>query len=121
MRGKTIKDNANRHLSARHLVTIDIKNFFPSITPQQVRDVWRRILTVRRMWLICSLVSRSTAAVSPRGTHQHAARKSCPRSSFDAEIRAACELVGVRYSSLVNDLAFSGILAPRILANVPRC
>lgn len=44
VRGKSIMDNARRHLRARYLVTIDIKNFFPSITPSQVRNVFRKIL-----------------------------------------------------------------------------
>src|ERR1700747_1919169 len=34
--GKAITDNAKLHLRAGCLVTIDIKNFFPSISPQQV-------------------------------------------------------------------------------------
>jgi hypothetical protein len=36
VRGKSIIDNVNLHEKARCLVTIDIKNFFPSISPNHV-------------------------------------------------------------------------------------
>jgi RNA-directed DNA polymerase len=39
VRGKSIVDNVERHRNARYLVTIDIKNFFPSITAQMVNCV----------------------------------------------------------------------------------
>lgn len=42
--GKSIIDNAKLHLRSNFLVTIDIKNFFPSITPEQVRSVFRKLL-----------------------------------------------------------------------------
>jgi RNA-directed DNA polymerase len=39
-------------------------------------------------------------------------------SSFDAEIRAVCEVKGVCYSSWVDDLAFSGDSAPCVVGPV---
>jgi len=39
-------------------------------------------------------------------------------SSFDSEIRSACREDEIRYSSWVDDLAFSGALAPQIIGPV---
>jgi hypothetical protein len=44
IRGKTIAQNAGRHFGAPYIVTIDIKNFFPSITPHQIYSVWNQTL-----------------------------------------------------------------------------
>src|ERR1700680_588070 len=44
VRGKTIKENAALHFGAPFIVTVDIKNFFPSITPVQIYSVWNRTL-----------------------------------------------------------------------------
>jgi hypothetical protein len=39
--GKCIRDNAYLHLGSPCIVTVDIKKFFPSITPLQIYRVWR--------------------------------------------------------------------------------
>jgi hypothetical protein len=44
VRGQTVKKNAALHFGAPYIVTVDIKNFFPSITPTQVYSVWRNTL-----------------------------------------------------------------------------
>jgi len=44
VKGKSILENAKLHFGGKYLVTIDIKNFFPTITPRQVQAVFRRLL-----------------------------------------------------------------------------
>lgn len=106
--GKTVRDNALLHLGAKRLIVIDIKQFFPSITPIHVYGVWRRLLNCSPR--IAKLLTKLT-------TYRHHLPQGAPTStilanlvlaSIDTNIRNACAAAGVRYSSWVDDLAFSG-------------
>lgn len=39
--GKGIKDHASAHVGRAYVVRIDIKDFFPSVTPDMLKDAWR--------------------------------------------------------------------------------
>jgi RNA-directed DNA polymerase len=118
VRGKTIKDNARVHLSARCLVTIDIKNFFPSVNPQQVRAVWRKTLNCSEdvSYLLTGLTTCRDRL--PQGSPTSTILANLVLSRFDGEIRAVCKRNAVSYSSWVDDLAFSGDSAPSIITPV---
>jgi RNA-directed DNA polymerase len=118
VRGKTIKDNAKRHFAAKFLVTIDIKSFFPSINPQQVRSVWRETLNCSPdvAYLLTGLTT--CRGYLPQGAPTSTILANLVLSSFDGEIRAACDAHAVVYSSWVDDLAFSGEDPRLIIASV---
>ena len=111
-------DNARLHLGARCLVTIDIKNFFPSITPSQVRAVFREILNCSPT--ISYLLTGLTTCRGrlPQGAPTSPLLANLVLSGFDGEIRAVCEQNGIRYSSWVDDLAFSGDSASSVIGPV---
>lgn len=79
VRGKSIVDNAKLHLGAPFLVTIDIKNFFPSITPAQVSEVFRRVLNCSPeiSYLLTGLTT-CRGRLPPRSAHQSFVGESCP-------------------------------------------
>ena len=108
VRGKTIKANAVLHLDAKCLVTIDIKSFFPSICPQQIRSVWRNTLNCSPevAYLLTGLTT--CRGRLPQGSPTSTMLANLVLSSFDQEIRTVCDLHEVSYSSWVDDLAFSG-------------
>jgi RNA-directed DNA polymerase len=116
--GKSIPDNAKLHLGARYLVTVDIRNFFPSITPQQVRSVWRETLNCSPdvAYLLTGLTTARDRL--PQGAPTSTLLANLVLSSFDMEIRSVCELSAVCYSSWVDDLAFSGDSAPSVVGPV---
>jgi RNA-directed DNA polymerase len=118
VRGKTIKDNAERHFAAKFLVTIDIKSFFPSITPHQVRSVWRETLNCSPdvAYLLTGLTT--CRGYLPQGAPTSTMLANLVLSSFDEEIRTACDAHAVVYSSWVDDLAFSGEDARLVVAPV---
>lgn len=120
VKGKSIKDNAIRHLDARYryLVTIDIKNFFPSITPQRVLTVWRTLLNCSPS--VAYLLTGLTTCRGrlPQGAPTSTLLANLVLSSFDEQIRIVCETNGVCYSSWVDDLAFSGDSASQIVGPV---
>jgi RNA-directed DNA polymerase len=118
VRERTITDNAQLHLNAKCLVTIDIKNFFPSITPHQVRAVWRTLLNCSPT--VSHLLTGLTTCRSrlPQGAPTSTLLANLVLSSFDSEIQAVCAHNGVSYSSWIDDLAFSGDSATCIIAPV---
>jgi RNA-directed DNA polymerase len=118
VRGKSIADNARLHANAKHLVTMDIKNFFPSITPRQVRHVWRTILNCSPSvsYLLTGLTTYRDRL--PQGAPTSTLLANLVLSGFDHEIRAVCDLNRVSYSSWVDDLAFSGDSAASVVGPV---
>jgi RNA-directed DNA polymerase len=118
VRGKSILDNARQHLNARYLVTIDIKNFFPSITPLMVNSVWRKPLNCspKIAYVLTGLTTCRNRL--PQGAPTSTLLANLVLGSKDGEIRDICEKHGVNYSSWLDDLAFSGDSSPRILGQV---
>jgi len=118
VRGKSIIQNAQIHMGARYLVTIDIKNFFPSITPSQVLKVFRNILNCSPAvsYLLAGLTT--CRGRLPQGAPTSPLLANLVLSSFDGTIRSVCKENDIRYSSWIDDLAFSGTSAPQVIAPV---
>lgn len=108
VKGKSIVHNARMHLGARCLVTIDIKNFFPSVTPNQIRNVFRTVLNCSPQ--ISYLLTGLTTCRGrlPQGAPTSPLLANLVLSSFDSGIRSICGENGIRYSTWIDDLAFSG-------------
>jgi RNA-directed DNA polymerase len=117
-RGKTILDNANLHVTSRYLVTIDIKNFFPSITPYQIREVWRRTLNCSPAvgYMLTGLTTYRGRL--PQGAPTSTLLANLVLSRLDPEIKSVCNANAVCYSSWVDDLAFSGDSVPNFVGPV---
>ena len=118
VKGVGIIDNAKLHLQAGYLATIYIKNFYPSITPHQIRNVWRRTLNCSPnvAYLLTGLTTYRGRL--PQGAPTSTLLANLVLSSFDAQIRRVCKLNGIRYTSWVDDLAFSGNSAEQIVGPV---
>lgn len=116
--GKCIRDNAYLHLGSPCIVTVDIKKFFPSITPLQIYRAWRIRLNCSPR--IAAVLTRLTTfrGYLPQGAPTSTLLANLVLSSSDCGIRAACEAAGIRYSSWVDDLAFSGLNAREIVQSV---
>jgi RNA-directed DNA polymerase len=105
---RSVWDNADRHLKSTLLVTLDIRQCFPSITNLQVYRVWAELLG-------CSPpVARLLARLTTFGRHlpQGAATSPLLANLFiwmiDEPIRTKCHQLSVTYSTWIDDLAFSG-------------
>jgi RNA-directed DNA polymerase len=118
VRGKSIVHNARLHLGARYLVTIDIKNFFPSVRPAQVRNVFRKILNCSPD--VSHLLTGLTTCRGrlPQGAPTSPLLANLVLSSFDGEIRNVCEKNRICYSTWIDDLAFSGDSAANVVGPV---
>jgi RNA-directed DNA polymerase len=105
--GKQTLDNARLHLGARVLIRVDIAHFFPSVTNVQVYGVWRDLLGCST--LISGLLTQLTTFERrlPQGAPTSTLLANLVLLMADAPIRAECNRLGIRYSSWIDDLAFS--------------
>ena len=104
---RSVMDNAELHLKASLLVTIDVKSCFPSITNVHVYSVWRNFLGCSTE--VASILTKLTTF--DRHLPQGAATSPLLSNLFiwmiDEPIRSACDERSVIYSTWIDDLAFS--------------
>jgi RNA-directed DNA polymerase len=112
---RSVMDNASRHLGSNLLVTLDIRQCFPSITNVHVYRVWADLLG-------CSPpVAKLLTELTTFGRHlpQGAATSPSLANLFiwmiDEPIRKTCEKLSVAYSTWIDDLAFSGERARELI------
>lgn len=106
--GRSIRDNVALHIGNRALVTLDIKSFFPRVRPRHVYLVWRHVLNCSPE--IAAVLTKLTTYRDrlPQGAPTSTALANLVLASIDSEIRRECLARGIRYSTWVDDLAFSG-------------
>ena len=113
---RSVLDNAELHLNARLLVTIDVKSCFPSITNVHVYRVWRNFLGCSTD--VASMLTKLTTF--DRHLPQGAATSPLLANLFvwmiDGYIREACDLRSVTYSTWIDDLAFSGMRSRELIS-----
>jgi reverse transcriptase-like protein len=115
VRGRSVRDNVLLHFGAEVLVTLDIKSFYPSITNRMVYRVWKSLLNCSPR--ISALLTQLTTFERrlPQGAPTSTTLANLVLHSVDEPIRRACEILGVKYSTLVDDLAFSGKEARHVI------
>ncbi len=108
VKGRTLLDNVLIHFGARVLVTMDIKSFFPSITNEQVYNIWRHRLSCSSR--IAAMLTKITTFERhlPQGAPTSTTLANLVLNSLDGPIRSVCNQYNVHYSTWVDDLAFSG-------------
>jgi RNA-directed DNA polymerase len=108
VKGRRLLDNVLVHFGARVLVTMDIRSFFPSITNEQVYNVWRHRLSCSSR--IAAMLTKITTFERhlPQGAPTSTTLANLVLNSLDAPIRSVCNQCRVQYSTWVDDLAFSG-------------
>ncbi len=113
--GKTIRDNIMIHLGAPLIVAVDIKSFFPNVTPRQIYAVWRDLLGCSPR--ISKVLTKLTTyrGKLPQGSSASTMLANLVLSFVDDKIRGECMARGVTYSTWLDDLAFSGRDAREII------
>jgi hypothetical protein len=115
VKGRSVLTNVAHHQNASLIVSIDIKDYFPSITPGHVYFVWRRVLKCSRQ--VARLLTRLTTVNGhlPQGAPTSTTLSNMVMHSIDGDIRAAAEDSGVQYSSYVDDLPLSASNARELI------
>ena len=115
VKGRTLLHNVMIHPGAKVLVSMDIKSFFPSITNMHVYTVWRNLLNCSPR--IAGILTKLTTFERhlPQGAPTSTTLANLVLYSVDAPIRTECNRRNVRYSTWVDDLAFSGDSAREVI------
>lgn len=115
VQGRAVRDNVLLHFGAEVLVTLDITSFYPSITNRMVYHVWKSLLHYSPR--ISALLTQLTTFERrlPQGAPTSTSLANLVLHSVDGPIRRACETLGVKYSTWVDDLAFSGKEARHVI------
>jgi RNA-directed DNA polymerase len=119
--GKTVLDNIAIHLHAPYLVTLDIKKFFRRISSLQVYKVWQESLNCSPR--ISAILTRLTTFERhlPQGAPTSSLIANLVLFSVDHKIRDECVRQSVKYSTWVDDLAFSGKNAVHVINVAVQC
>lgn len=104
--GRSAVQNAKYHLGAKHVLNIDIRQFFPSITIDQVREIFVSLGYTEDVAImlaqLCCLDDRV-----PQGAPTSPAIANLVLRGLDERLSSLAEEAGHRYSRYADDLTFS--------------
>lgn len=109
--GTSVKDNARFHRSQKYVVTIDIKDFFPSIKAGRVFAIFREIGFSKHISGILTdlcCLSRSLPQGAPTSAHL----SNLILRALDARCFGFARSRDIRYTRYADDLTFSGDFDP---------
>lgn len=102
-----VKEAAQLHCPAKWVYSLDIRDFFPSITAQQVRDGLIAIGYAANSADFLSKILTLNDAL-PQGSPASPVISNIVFGPTDHELKALSEELGVRYTRYADDLVFSG-------------
>lgn len=113
-KGRTLKNNARFHRSQKIVVTMDIKDFFPSISVVDVTKIFEQMgyfhdLACFMAYLCC------LNNVLPQGAPTSPYLSNLKLMSLDSKISTYTFSKGIRYTRYADDLTFSGDFNPHYL------
>lgn len=106
--GRGIAYNARHHVGSRTVVNIDLKNFFPSISPRRVYGMLTRVFN------LVPAVASTLTKITTHDDHLCQGFVTSPDIanlvawSLDRRLEALAEKSGLRYTRYADDLTFSG-------------
>ncbi|MBZ9675144.1 reverse transcriptase domain-containing protein [Mesorhizobium sp. ES1-1] len=105
-KGRSYITNASAHSGAKHLLNLDIRKFFPSITEEMIVGVFR---TLGYSPAGASLLARLTSlnGEAPTGAPTSPAIGNLVLAEFDKAVSAAATANNILYTRYADDLTFS--------------
>lgn len=115
----TLKDNASPHQNQKIVLKLDIKNFFPSISFEDIYKILpNEILPPSIKVLITHLCTYENYL--PQGAPTSPMLSNLVLKNFDDYIGSYCEKQSINYTRYCDDLTFSGDFNPYYLINKVR-
>jgi RNA-directed DNA polymerase len=107
-KGRTIKDNAKVHARSKHIVKLDIKDFYPSIHSTKVYDFFtkKQECTPDVAHILTALTTYNYAL--PLGTSTSPMLADLIVGPIDVRINGMASRLGLKYTRYVDDLTLSG-------------
>lgn len=118
VRKRSPATNATTHVGQPVVVSLDIGDFFPSVTNGHVFSVWR--CSLRYSPRLSSLLTKLTTYEGhlPQGAPTSTALANLALDRADAKIRRLCVEKGLTFSRFVDDVSFGGAEARSIINDV---
>lgn len=115
-KGTSIADNARPHIEANTILSMDLKDFFPSITRLKVFNIFK---TIGYNGLISTLFTNLTVYqdVLPQGSPCSPKLANLVTWQLDKRIQGYVGKRGITYTRYADDLTFSG-LNPQNIARI---
>lgn len=104
--GKSAIQNAKYHHGAKHVLNVDIKNFFPSITIKQVSDIFQSLGYNKDVSEMLSEICCLDDCV-PQGAPTSPAIANLVLRKMDEKVSSLSQDYGHKYSRYADDLTFS--------------
>jgi len=108
--GRNIGDNAERHLGGSYFLSLDLEDFFPSVTEKQVYKVFRKLRFTPGMAMLLTRLTTCEGKL-PQGSPASPALSNLVCYRLDRRIAGLCQKRGVVYSRYADDLTFSAAKA----------
>lgn len=106
VRGRNIVQNANFHFGAKHILNVDIKDFFPSIKIAQVKKIFLELGYGEKASMILAQICCLEGRV-PQGAPTSPALGNVVLGSLDEKLTRLSHSEGLKYSRYADDLTFS--------------
>jgi RNA-directed DNA polymerase len=107
VKNKSVISNALPHVGQTIVFSIDIKNFFPSVSPTRVVRIFRSIGFGEEAAEILTKLTTWQFQL-PQGTHTSTAIANLSLGEIDKRIRTLSTMHGFAYTRYVDDLTLSG-------------
>lgn len=117
VKDRTIIDNAALHLNKKHLLKIDLVDFFGSIKPERVKNVFLDFGYSESLSYFISQICCLNDCL-PQGAPTSPAISNFIASRMDKRLFSISKKLGISYSRYADDLTFSGELIKKDFINI---
>lgn len=118
-KGKSIQDNARYHVGSAHILNVDIKSFFDTVTVRQVYLIFLELGYERKTSITLARLCTLNGSL-PQGAPTSPSIANCVLTRADQRLQALAVSMGMKFTRYADDLTFSSseFIAPEFLAQV---
>lgn len=116
--GSSTKDNAIPHIGANNMLSLDLKDFFPTVKRNQVYNIFKALGYNNVMCAMFTNICSFQGAL-PQGSPCSPKLANLSASSLDVRIKGYVEKRGIKYTRYADDLTFSGMHPEQLVKILP--
>ncbi len=117
-KGSSTYDNALPHKGANTVLTIDLKDFFPTVNSKQVYNIFRTLGYNRLISTIFKNICTYNSCLPQGGPCSPMLANLCTWT-LDLRIQGYAGKQGIKYTRYADDLSFSGLNPSRVVKIIP--
>lgn len=117
-KGNSIRHNAEIHKGNSNILIVDLKDFFDTITSQQVFSLFKRIGYNNTISTILTKLCTFNGCL-PQGGVCSGKIANLIAWNLDTRLSSLCAKRGINYSRYADDLAFSGFISKNLKTIIP--